>query len=66
MEVVEIPSLGKTTMKARKNQVFLQVEAEEEEEAEVEVEAETAVVEIFLIFSVIIAIVLATPKHIAG
>ena len=62
--MVEIPSLEIIAMKARKNQVFLQVEVEEE--AEVEVEAETAVVEIFLIFSVIIAIVLATPKHIAG
>ena len=51
-------------MKARKNQVFLEVEVEEE--AEVEVKAKVEVVEIFLIFNVIIAIVLATPKHIVG
>ena len=60
MEVVEIPSLEIAAMKARKNQVLLKVEAKEEEEVDAKV------VEIFLIFSVIIAIVLATPKHIAG
>ena len=57
MEVVEIPSLEIKTMKARKNQVLFQVEAEEEEEVNAKV------VEIFLIFSVIIAIILATPKQ---
>ena len=62
VEVVEISSLGTTTMKARKNQVLLQ--AEEEEEAEEEAKAEVVV--IFLIFSVTIAIILAILKHIAG